>query len=112
MKTPNEHGCYEKEALEDVARKGRAFAAVYWCHCDDGLYRVAVSLQYSYGGHCGPISASTPGYATAALAKEAGIAKLLQGYPKAWASDPQSVHNELAELRQQIERQLVQPSLF
>jgi hypothetical protein len=112
MKTPNENGVYDAETTEELARCGRSYAAVRLCQCEDGRYRYALDMQYSYGGFCGPIFASGAGYATLRAAMEAATSEFLRRFPKAWASEPQSVHDELRELKAQIERRFSQPTLF
>jgi hypothetical protein len=112
MQTANEHGVYEAEAREELARVGRSYAEVRLCQCDDGLYRYSLDVTYSYGGFCGPISDDCEGFTTYAAAKEAGTRKLIERFPKPWASDPQSVHDELRQMKAQIEAQFLQPSLF
>jgi hypothetical protein len=97
---------------EIVAQRGRSYAAVCVALCEDGLYRKSTSLQYSYGGHGGPIFLSTPGYVSFAEAKTAGMEELLRTWPSGNLHEPQSVLHELAEMREQISRQLRQPSLF
>ena len=54
-------------------------------------------MMYSYGGFCGPITDHTLGFETAALAKDEATALLLERFPKPWASEPQSVHDELRD---------------
>jgi hypothetical protein len=83
MQTPNENGVYETEATEELARRGRSYAAIRLCQCDDGLYRYALDVAYSYGGFCWPISASRKGFATYSEAKDAGTVELLRRFPKA-----------------------------
>jgi hypothetical protein len=41
MQKPNENGVYEAEITEELARRGRAYAAIDLCQCEDGLYRYA-----------------------------------------------------------------------
>jgi hypothetical protein len=112
ISTPNENGVLSKGSEEVVARRGRSNAVVSIALCDDGLYRQTVSLLYSYGGFCGPIRADDPGYGPLDDARTAGLEELLRRWPTAWVSEPQSVHDELADLRRQVEAQLRQPSLF
>jgi hypothetical protein len=112
MKTPNENGVYEPEAREELARVGRSYAVVKICQCDDGLYRYALDVMYSYGGFSGPITADDDGFPTFKTAKDAGTERLLKRFPSPWPSDPKSVHEELAAMRAQIERNIRQPSLF
>jgi hypothetical protein len=69
-------------------------------------------VSYSYGGFCGPIFETDEGFSTYKAAKGAGIAELLKRFPKAWESEPQSVHQELREMKAQIERHFSQPTLF
>ena len=112
MQRANEHGVYEAETVEELARRGRAYASVELCQCEDGLYRYALDMEYSYGGFCGPIFANDTGFASQNAAKEAATQELLRRFPKPWASEPQSVHDELRELRAMIEARFRQPSLF
>lgn len=99
----NENGVYEAEATEELARRGRSYAAVHLCQCENGLFRYALDVAYSYGGFCGPIFATATGFGTCSEAKDAATKELLRRFPKAWASEPQSVHDELCELKAQIE---------
>jgi hypothetical protein len=69
-------------------------------------------MQYSYGGFSGPIWIESDGYPTAAGARTAGLEELLCRWYKPFPSDPQSAQDELRILREQIEAQLKQPSLF
>jgi hypothetical protein len=112
MRRANENGVFKVEATEELARRGRAFAAVRLCQCNDGLYRYSLDMAYSYGGFCGPISVSCKGYTTYSEAKDAGTAELLRRFPKARPSEPQSVHDELRELKVQIEHRHREPTLF
>jgi hypothetical protein len=112
MQRANEHGVYEAETVEELARRGRAYASVELCQCEDGLYRYALDMMSSCRGFCGPISVKAKGFATESAAKEAATQELLRRFPKAWASDPPSVHDELRELKAMIEARFRQPSLF
>jgi hypothetical protein len=112
MQTANDCGVYETENQEELARQGRAYAAVKICQCEDGLYRYGLDLMYSYGGFAYPISDRQNSFASYRAAKEAAIQKLLQRFPKPWPSDPQSVHDELRSMKAQIEQNFRQPSLF
>jgi hypothetical protein len=112
MQQPNKNGVYDAETTEELARCGRSYAAIRLCQCEDGRYRYALDMAHSYGGFCGPIFAAGEGYSTSGEATEAAIKELLQRFPKAWASEPQSVHAELRELKAQIERRFSQPTLF
>jgi len=112
MQKPNKNRVYEAETTEELARCGRSYAALKLCQCDDGLYRYALDMAYSYGGFCGPIFATADGYKTGAEAKDAGAAELLRRFPTARPSEPESVHDELRELRAQVERGFREPTLF
>jgi hypothetical protein len=113
MQQANEHGCYRSEITEELARRGRSYAAVKLCQCEkDGRYRYALDMQYSHGGFCGPISDNGKGYASPRDAVEAAACEFLRRFPKAWPSEPQSVHDELCELKGQIEQRYSEPMLF
>ena len=112
MTKANKDGVYEPQIIEELARWGRSYARVEIAQCEDGLYRFSLDMSYSYGGFCGPITDRTLGFETAALAKDEATAVLLERFPKPWASEPQSVHDELRELKAQIEACLRQPMLF
>lgn len=108
----NENGVYEIAALEKVAERGRSYAEVRLARCDDGLIRYSVDLSYSYGGFSGPITDRTEGFQTEQLAIDAGVKELLRNWPARWASDPRSVHDELSDLKRQLENRIAQPFLF
>jgi hypothetical protein len=112
MQKANEHGVCDAETTEELARHGRAYASVELCQCEDGLYRYALAMAYSYGGFCGPISVKAKGFASQSAATEAATEETLRRFPKPWASEPQSVHDELRELRAMIEATFREPSLF
>ena len=113
MQQPNRYGVYEKETTREVARVGRSYASVATCQCEDGLYRYATAMMYSYGGHCGPIFASAPGYASEDAARDAATGELLDRLAAMQQNgDPESARREVRELRDIIERGFVQPSLF
>ncbi|MBS0265377.1 MAG: hypothetical protein JSS02_25810 [Planctomycetes bacterium] len=109
---PNEWGALKTSHKEIVARHGRSYAGVNVAFCEDGLYRQYPHLFYSYGGFCGPANIKDPGYATVAEAVNAGLEELLRRWHKPFPQEPQSVHDELAELRSQVETRIRQPSLF
>jgi len=109
---PNVNGVLAPSHTEIVARQGRSYAAINLALAEDGRYRYAVSLSYSYGGFGGPICDDDEGYADVRSAKEAALAELLRRWHQPYPSDPQSVHDELRLMREQIERQLRQPTLF
>jgi hypothetical protein len=106
MQTANENGVFETEATEELARRGRSYAAVGLCQRDDGLYRYALDMVYSYGGFCDPIFASSKGFATRNEAKDAGTVEFLRRFPKGFPTDPPCMREELAELRAQIGRRM------
>jgi hypothetical protein len=109
---PNEYGAMNAGQREVVASHGRAFAAVKIALCEDGLYRFSVELNYSYGGFCGPVWIETEGYSSIAEARTAGLEDLLRRWHTPFPSEPTSVHTELRVMRDQIESQLCQRSLF
>jgi hypothetical protein len=109
---PNENGVLAPGHTEIVARQGRSNAAVHLALAEDRRYRYAVSLSYSYGGFGGPIRDDDEGYADVRSAKEAALAELWRKWHRPYPSDPQSVHDELRLMGEQIERQLWQPTLF
>ena len=106
------NGVYDAETTEELARCGWSYVAIDLCQCEDGRYRYALDMQYSHGGFCGPISAGGESYTSPREAVEAATRELLRRFPKAWASEPQSVHDELRELKAQIEQRFSQPTLF
>jgi hypothetical protein len=112
LRKPNAYGVYEAEIIEELARRDRSHARVEICQCEDGLYRYGLDMAYSYGGFCFPITGSCEGYSSPNDAKNAAAHRLLQCFPKAWASEPRSVHDELDALKTQIEDRLRQPTLF
>lgn len=108
----NENGVYLDYSVETLASVGRSYAKVKIAQCDDGLFRHAIDFGYSYGGMSGPITDHGEGHPTREAAKAAGIAELRRRFPKAWGSEPHSVHAELKEMLDQIEAHDLQPSLF
>jgi hypothetical protein len=108
----NENGVYEPEITHELARRGRSYASVKIARCDDGLYRFALDMEASDRGFCGPITDRGTGHASSEAAKTAAAEKLLQRFPTARASDPESVQNELRELKAQVEQTLREPTLF
>lgn len=110
---PNENGAMKAGYREVVARHGeRYFASVNVAWCEDALYRQSTSLMYSYGGHSGPVFISGHGYPSVAAALDAGLMELLRRWHTPFPSEPQSVHDELNDMRQQIEARLRQPMLL
>ena len=112
ISTPNEFGAITPSHEEMVARHGRSFAAVKVALCEDGLYRCSTSLMYSYGGFSGPVFIGSPGFSQLTEAVAAGLDELLRRWHTPFPSEPQSVHDELNDMRQQIEARRRQPSLF
>ena len=111
ISTPNEHGCLRGGVTEVVAHLGRSEAVVKIARCPDGAYRFSVGLTYSYGGFSGPITMDDEPYPTRTR-HGMPVWRNSARWHKPFASDPQSVHDELRILREQIESQLRQPSLF
>ena len=112
ISSPNENGVLADGRQEVVAKVGRSYAAVNYAVCEDGLYRFSAELHYSYGGFGGPIWREAPGYPTLDAARLAGTEELLGRWPRGFPSDPASVREELLRLREQIESNLRQPTLF
>jgi hypothetical protein len=109
---PNEYGCLEVGCTEVVTKLGPSSAEVNIALSEDGRYRYSVSVKYSYGGFGGPVTADGESFADVQAARTAGMEELLHRWPKALPTDPSSVHDELRLMREQIESQLQQPSLF
>lgn len=109
---PNMNGVLAEGIHEVVARRNRAYAAVNIALCDDRLYRMSVEMSYSHGGFSGPITFHCPGYPTIEAARIAGLEELLRRWHTPFPSDPQSVHDELSDLKCQVEARLRQPTLF
>jgi len=110
---PNEYGAMKAGYEEVIARHGeRCFAKVNVALCEDGLYRQSTSMMYSYGGFSGPVFMCTPGYGAIAEAIDAGLRELLRRWHRPFPSEPQSVHDELNDMQQQIEARIRQPTLF
>ncbi|MCC6358749.1 MAG: hypothetical protein IT450_08405 [Phycisphaerales bacterium] len=109
---PNDCGVLEPASREVVASRGRAFAAVNIALCEDGLYRYGVDMMYATGGFGFPIYADAPGYSSLDAARTAALERLLRSWHTPFPSEPESVRAELADMRQQIEARLRQPSLF
>jgi hypothetical protein len=112
ISTPNENDVYPDGASETVAILGRSNASIDFALCDDGKYPYSINLLYSYGGFCSPIFASQTPYSSQDAARTAGLEELLRKWPSGSHGEPQSVLDELGELRRQIEAKLRQPSLF
>ncbi len=108
----DENEVVEPARREVVASHGRSFAEVDIALFQDGLYRYSTRLRYSYGGFGGPIFEDSEGFSSYQQAREAALKDLLRCWHKPFPSEPQSVHVELNAMRQQIEDQLRQPSLF
>jgi hypothetical protein len=112
VSSANDNGVVAEGTHEVVARLGRSYAAVNIALCEDCHYRMSVEMQYGHGGFSGPIRSDDEGYATLDAVRTAGLEELLLRWHKPFPSEPQSVHDELADLREQIEARLQQPSLF
>jgi hypothetical protein len=109
---PNENGVLPSGCRECIARVGRSYVTIKFALGGDERYRLGIELQYSYGGFASPITSDGKSYATISAAGDAALEELLVRFPKAWGSEPQSVHDELRILREQVEATLRQPVLF
>lgn len=110
--TKNEYGVYARTIVEVVAQHGRSNAEIRFAYCDDGQYRFALSVHYSYGGFGAPVTDANGAWPSLSAARTAGLEALLAKWPKAFTSDPASVHQELRLMREQVASQLSQPTLF
>ncbi|MBX3436109.1 MAG: hypothetical protein KF861_01370 [Planctomycetaceae bacterium] len=109
---PNEHGVLSEGHRELLASRGRFHATIKIALCDDGRFRYGLDMMYSYGGFAFPISIHDESFDSLAKARAAAIEAMLNHWPEAFPSEPASVHNELRDLREQVEGHLRQPSLF
>jgi hypothetical protein len=109
---PNENGILNEGHRETVARFGRAHATITIALCDDGLFRHGLEMMYSYGGFGFPIRVNDIGYSTMPEAQVAATERMLARMHRPSPSDPDSVHEELRQLTEQLECYLRQPSLF
>lgn len=109
---PSECGVLQEGLREVVASRGRAHAAIHIALCEDGLYRIGVEMHYAHGGFAFPISIDADGFATIDAARTAALEQLLRSWHTPFPSEPDSVRNELAEMRAQVEARLRQPTLF
>lgn len=109
---PNASGVVPDGCREVVARDGRAYAAVTTALCEDGLWRYGVDMRYAHGGFSIPICIHAQGVSTPEAARMAALERLLKAWHSPFPSDPETVRDQLAELRQQIEARMRQPSLF
>ena len=92
---------------------GRAFASVELCQCEDGLWRYALHMQHGHGGFGFPIAKKfCDGHPNFNAATDAATDEILKRFPSPWPGDPQSVHDELREMRATIERAFAEPTLF
>lgn len=109
---PNENGVLETGYREVVASRGRAYAAINIALREDGRYAYGLDMNYSHGGFSFPISDSGEAFATKEAARTAALNALLRHWHAPFPSEPQSVHDELRIMREQVESHLRQPSLF
>ena len=112
MSAPNACGVYEPQYTIELARIGRSVASITIAQCQDGQFRYATHLHYSYGGFSGPITDRSAGFASRRDAEDAALGDLVRRFPQTNASDPTSVHAELKALRARVEEVVRQPSLF
>jgi hypothetical protein len=108
----NDNGVFDEGYREIVAQCGRWYAAIKIAFCEDGLYRYGVSFIYSYGGFAGPVCSDSPGCASLQEARMMALEELLHRWHTPFPSDPQAAHDELRIMREQIERQLQQPTFL
>lgn len=109
---PNEHGVLEPGHREIVASRGRAHAAVSIALREDGGFAYGLEMHYRHGGFSIPICIDRESFPTQEAARTAALGELLRRWHKPFASEPASVHEELRDLREQVESHLRQPSLF
>jgi hypothetical protein len=109
---PNEHGVLESGRREVVASRGRAYAAVNIALREDGRFSYGLEMNYSHGGFAFPICIDGESFATMDAAHTAALGELLRRWHKPFPSERTSVHDELRDLREQVESHLCQPSLF
>lgn len=109
---PNANGVYQPEIIEEVARRGRSYAQIEIAFCQDGLYHFALVVRCSDRGFGGPITDASTGYVTVSLAKDAGVAAMLGRFPRPLTYDHDSIRQELTDMRVQIEKKMMQPTLF
>ena len=109
---PNEHGVLETGCREVVASRCRAYAAIKIALREDGRYSFGLDMSYSYGGFSFPVTESGESFATKQAARTAALNQLLRHCHTPFPSEPQSVHDELRDLRDQVESHIRQPSLF
>jgi hypothetical protein len=108
----NDCGVLEPGYHEIVASLGRTYAAVNIALREDGRFAYGLEMNYSHGGFAFPITADGESFSTKDAAREAGLGELLRRWHQPFASEPTSVHDELRDLREQVESHLRQPSLF
>jgi hypothetical protein len=109
---PNEHGVLEPGHRAVVASRGRAYAAVNIALREDGRFAYGLEMSYSHGGFMLPICVDRESFSTEEAARTAALDELLRRWHKPFPSEPASVHDELRDLREQVESRLRQPSLF
>ena len=112
MQTPNKHGVYEPESIEEIARSGVASAVVWLCQCEDGLYRFSIELGYGIGGMSEPISSQQTGFETLDAARTAGIEELARRCPCCQPTHPYKVNQDITQLAALLRARLAQPSLL
>lgn len=79
---------------------------------EDGRFGYGLEMNYSHGGFTFPICIDGESFPTMDAARTAALDELLRRWHKPVPSDPASVHEELCDLREQVESRLAQPSLF
>lgn len=109
---PNPHGVLPEGHHEIIAQRGRSHATIRIALCEDGRFRYGLDMMYSYGGFSFPITIDGESFDSLAATRHAAIETLLHRFPKAFHSEPASVHAELRDLHEQVIAHLRQPSLF
>lgn len=109
---PNEHGVLPECRRDTLALRGRSHGTITIALCEDGLFRYGLDMMHSHGGFTSPISIHGEAFDAEAAAKAAATEELLRRWPRPFPSEPASLHDELADLREQIESRVRQPSLF
>ena len=109
----NDSGVFADYETEIVARCGRAVAEVGIYKLRDGVFVHCTHYMTatSGSGYAPCVWCSTP-HDTAKEARLTGIAELLERLRDAGHDSDKTGHEDMRQLRQQLQRQIEQPSLF